>query len=352
MEFSGLLGKYCVNRLLNDQELRHRLKQDRRLNLSPRYQLSVIEMNSTYLESTDKWYGWKGVVSTVALTVIIIFFTGLLKFYYVTIAEGAEFRPAGDSWWILTAITSMSLPLLGAAVWTLNKESFAYTHYPMRFNRITRMVYVFRSDGTVLSVPWGKVFFTLGHIVQWNEWEIRGHVLDADNITVRETFALSYVGSLNATDVMPGNTQYSSEDYVRAHWEFIRRYMEDGPQAVSSQVQFCMPVNGRRERFRVGMERVFANFAGAPFLIYWMMFPFCLIISIFRWLAMRTSKIPQWPEEIKASCTVEPDDPYAIEGAADGERVAVFPQAALAAGVCFCALPCPRKASGGSVSGT
>jgi hypothetical protein len=35
-------------------------------------------------------------------------------------------------------------------------------------------------------------------------------------------------------------------DFVRAHWEFVRRYMEDGPEAVSSLVKFCMPIELQR----------------------------------------------------------------------------------------------------------
>jgi hypothetical protein len=85
------------------------------------------------------------------------------------------------------------------------------------------------------------------------------------------------------------------------------------------------------------MERIFANIAGAPFVLYWMMFPFCLVVSLFRLIAMRTSKIPQWPKEVDASCAIDPDDPYAIEGDANGDRVAVFPEAARDAGVGFCA---------------
>jgi len=352
MDFLGLIGSYPKQRPITELERDRQLYQERRLNVDPHYQLSVIRMNSGYLESVDKWFGWKGLLSAVMLAIISIFMSGFLAIVYATLTGPPNFRPQNDGWFIVAVISVMISPVVGGASWILKKESFAYTHYPIRFNRKRRMVHVFRTDGTVLSAHWDQVFFTLGHMKQWNQWEVRGHVLESDKITIRETFALSYVGSLNATDVVPGNTQYSSEDYVRAHWEFIRRYMEEGPQAVSSQVQFCMPVNGRRESFRVGMERVFANFAGAPFLIYWLMFPFCLIISIFRWLAMRTSKIPQWPEEVEASCRVEPDDPYAIEGASDGERVAVFPQATVAAGVRFCSLPSDGTALGGTVSRT
>lgn len=96
-----------------------------------------------------------------------------------------------------------------------------------------------------------------------------------------------------------------------------------------------MPLEKRRESIRVGTERVFANIAGAPFLLYWILFPLCLLVSAGRVIAMHTSKIPQWPAEIDASCAIEPGDPYAIEGDAAGERVAVFPEAARAAGVAF-----------------
>ena len=338
MEFSGLIRGYRVDRVLSEQEKMHHLKQGQRLNLEPHYQLSVIKLNSHYLECVDKWFGWKGVLTAVMSIVIFIFSVGFLGISAVTLTSPPDLRPANESWMICAVIAAMIFPVIATAIWMLKKESFSYTHSPLHFHRVSRMVHVFRTNGTVLSVPWDKIFFTLGHLRQWNEWEVRGHVLGPDNLTVRETFSLSYVGSLATADTVP-NVQYSSQDFVRAHWEFIRRYMEECPQAVSSQIQFCIPVDGRYESFGVGMERVFANFAGAPFLIYWMMFPFCLVVSIFRWFAMRTSKIPQWPQEIEDSCKVETDDPYAIEGAADGERVAVFPAAAQAAGAHFRARP-------------
>jgi hypothetical protein len=87
-------------------------------------------------------------------------------------------------------------------------ESFAFTHYPIRFNRKTRMVHLFRTNGTVVSVPWDRVFFTMGHMTQWNEWEVRGHVLKPDNDTIQETFALSF-STLSAMDADPACTEFS-----------------------------------------------------------------------------------------------------------------------------------------------
>ena len=339
MEFSGLIGRYPVNRSLTEQEQAHQLYQRRRLDLTPHYQLSVIKMNSTFLETVDKWYGWKGSATTITAAVLVVL-VGMFGWMGVElILEGMGILSSnleahvaiGNGLGMLAVLCVFSW----GVIWILRKESFAFTHYPVRYNRKNRTVHFFRTDGTVLSYPWDKLFFTLGYIPVSKLWEVRAHILDADRMTVRETFALSYSGTLAAGDVAPDATDFSSTDFVRAHWEFIRRYMEDGPEEISKQVQFCMPVDQQRESVRLSFERIFANFAGAPVLIYIVMFPFCFIISLFRIFAIHTSKIPSWPAEIEASCTVEPNDPYAIEGAVDGERIAVYPKAARAAGVQF-----------------
>ena len=349
MDFLGLIAKYPIGRPLTAQERAHQLHQKRRLEVAPKYQLCVIRKNSTFLESVDKWFAWKGVISAFSLSLFIIFAGGagfISVLWLITALKNSASSEDAQFWFANSAgIGFFGVLLAWATIWLLCKESFCLTHYPMRFNRKTRTVHIFRTDGTVLSIPWDKVFFTLGHMTMWNEWEIRGHVLEPDNETVRETFALSYLGSLSAGDVADDSNGFSAQDFVRGHWEFIRRYMEDGPQEVSAQVQFCMPVDGRRETAKAGVRRVFANLTGAPVLVYWMMVPFCLIVGIFRWFAMRTSRIPEWPQDVEASCMVEPDDPYAIAGAPDGKRIAVFPQAATEAAVRFCASALPDRAA-------
>lgn len=335
MEFSGLIARYPANRPLTQQERCHQLQQKLRLNVKPHCQLSVIKMNSTYLESVDKWFGWKGVLSGVMIVVLGMFSVLYAGFWHIALTRSPDAGGPSDDAFVLISGSVLIFPLLAFATGILRKESFAYTHYPIRFNRKSRTVHVFRTNGTVLSVPWDEVFFTLGHMPQWNEWEVRGHVLDADGDTVKETFALSYVGSLSALDTSSGCTEFSEHDFVRAHWEFIRSYMEDGPQAVSCRVEFCMPVDARHESLSAGVERIFANIATAPFVLYLVLFPLCLAISLFRFFAMRTSKVPEWPEDVDAECVVELGDPYAIEAAANGDRVAVYPEAAAAGGVQF-----------------
>jgi len=335
MNYFGLFPKYRINRPLSKNEVKNHLSQKERLNVEPLCQLCVIKMNSTFLESVDKWYGWRGslLLFAIPVTALLVWFTGAMIF--ITISEADGWRLSSYDIEILLIVSSLMIPSFLAAAWLLSKDWFSYTHYPIRFNRKKRLVHVFHTDGTVSTTPWDELYFTLGHMRQLHEWEVRGHILEPNTSTIRETFALSYTGPLIPCDIDPGPGGPSKFDYVRAHWEFIRRYMEDGPEAVSSGVPFCMPLDGRRESIRVGTERVFANFASAPLLLYVVIVPFCALISVFRILAMRTSKIPVWPDDVEKDCEIEVDDPYAIIGDELGDRVAVYPEAAAVAGVGF-----------------
>ncbi len=337
MDFSGIVVPFRINRPLTEQEKAHQLHQKRRLALTPRDQLSVIKMNSTYLESVDKWFGWKGTVSLITVIVMLMFTYSAGHMALLWLLEAAGILPSTETAGFLLANGLGMALVFGLILWGcitfLRRESFAYTHYPLRFNRKNRMVYVWRTNGTVLEAPWDDLFFTLAHVA--GEWEVRGHMLAPDKATILESFALSYRGVLQHRELNPVSLHDSDEDFVRAHWEFIRRYMEDGPEEAARQVQFCMPVDGRRETAKGGMHRVFVNFNGAPRPFLLMLSPILLLVSLFRMFAMRTSKIPRWPDHVEAACAVDPGDPYAIAGDADGNRVAVYPEAAEAAGVRF-----------------
>jgi len=335
MNYFGLVPKYRINRQLSPAERKNRLRQGQRLNIAPHYQLCVIKMNSTFLESVDKWYGWRGSLSVIALAGIAISLVimGVITVKAIHSADGWRLQAYDVE--ILLAGAACMLPMLVVGIWLLNTDWFSWTHYPIRFNRKKRLVHVTHTDGSVTTTPWDEVYFTLGHMKQLHEWEVRGHILEPNTATIRKTFSLSYTGPLNPNDVDLGANGPSEFDFVRSHWEFIRRYMEDGPEAVSSQVQFCLPLDGRRESVRIGSERIFANFASLPVLLYLLVFPFCALVSALRVFAMRTSKVPAWPDQVEADCEIEVGDPYAITGDENGNRVAVYPREAAAAGVQF-----------------
>lgn len=299
MDYIGLLFKYPVNRPLVEYERQLWLDQKVRLKADPFYQLNLIKINSTFIETIDKFYAWKGALSFLLGAHITIFAVLYIAFYTVSIPRIIE-----TGLWLndVLGLLFASIIIVPFLCWLLKwvlKESFTFTHYPIRLNRKNRMVYVFRTNGTVLAVPWDEVFFTLGMAggsgIVLN-WDLRGHVLAKDRNTVLESFTFGMVSN--------------DKEHLFQLWEFIRRYMEEGPENLHKQVEFCMPVWDRRESWFFGLKRLLVNFNGLFFLQV-LMFPFLFLFSIGRFIAMRTSKIPQWPREVEEACRVEPGDPYA-----------------------------------------
>ena len=309
MAYQGLIKKYPVGRLLTEQDRSYQLKQDEQLEIEPHAGISVIKLNSTYLEIVDKFFSTKGAATVFCLFCILIVL-GAAAYFWVVVPELQATTYKDDPQAPIVVAMAITVPAMIMAVGILRvmlKESFAYTHYPIRLNRKTRIVYVFRADGSVLTVPWGDLYFTLDYEqeVAGRAWENRAHVLEPDGETVRETFALGFNSSGDAEGM----------SILRSRWEFYRRYMDEGPPAVTKYVKYCMPVDGQREPFRAGYEVIFSNWEvlkSNPVLsILWLlMWPLNWLSVLGRWVAMQTSKIPQWPAEVEAANVVDPGDPY------------------------------------------
>jgi hypothetical protein len=141
------------------------------------------------------------------------------------------------------------------------------------------------------------LFFTVGRCNRFfgiQTWDVRAHVLASDGTTVRETFSLAMASE--------------SQGDVLVYWEYIRRYMEEGPSAVILRTPVYLPISERRETWRFGLMRLALDLPWAAVLV--IMLPFYFLMSLGRWFAMRTSKIPVWPKEVEDVCRVEPNDPY------------------------------------------
>lgn len=300
MDFTGLYTRYNNNRPLTEEENQYQLHQARKVGVEPHYELSVIKMNSTFMDSVDRHYAQRGIPTLFCIPLAGIALglpIALILLAWSAVTEGRE--DATDLIWVAALTSLLFSSLVVLAVWIARKEIFRLTHYPIRFDRKNRMVHVFKPTGGMLSVHWDQIFFTLGRCTggMFNTIrDIRGLILDQDGVTVRDQFALSL---------------WSPElDHLRGHWEFVRRYMEEGPANVGRQVEFCLPIDGRRETFRASTERVFAVYSHYP-LVYWPMWPFNFLHSVVRWIVMRTCAIPKWPEEIEKSTPVDANDPYA-----------------------------------------
>ncbi|PQQ39767.1 hypothetical protein C6H65_19095 [Photorhabdus luminescens] len=301
MQLNGLHTPYKLNRPLTRQEKSDRLYQGKPTQIDGKYGRyfsdydTVIRMNSTYMETVDKYYEDKGLVNsaiaTLFFSVIGIGVYGYGKLIYQYIVYNV---PAPSLLGLFLGTGALAFMIYFSGKLTL-KEWFTTTHYPIRFNRKTQMIHVYRFSGTVLSVPWKEVFFTLTEgRGKMREWCIDGHILADDQETVLETFSLGLSGW---RDIMPG------------YWEFIRCYMEEEClQEQKDIILLCPPIEKQKESYAFGLQYLIRMSFRWEWIFGIIRLPFALIASVARYIAGQTSKMPQWPQEVEEDCQVDPDD--------------------------------------------
>jgi hypothetical protein len=298
MNYTGLFSRFMVNRPLNSLEIsRHLAPKEPSTAEEPRDHNAVIRINSTYLECIDTDYSWTGICTVIATVLAVPFLWGMISTLFLSVQKRMTLSGNDrleETMFIIGVLVIMIL-FLWLFYYLFSKELFCYTHYPIRFNRKTRMVHVFRTDGTVMSEPWDKLYFTVGSYAE-DYWGILAHRLAEDNVTVLETFALPHQES-----------EISPELFEQ--WEFICRYMEEGPKKLIDQITGTMNIAKRKETFWFGFYRMMMSFDTLS-VFAWLCSPFTLICAIGRWIAMKTDKIPVWPAEIEAECQIDPNDPH------------------------------------------
>ncbi|ELE9729720.1 hypothetical protein RM407_003399 [Enterobacter kobei] len=303
MNYTGLYTPYKLNRLLTDMERGNQFHQGkwRRVKFIMD-EHSVIRINSTYMETVCKYYSGVGIATSMIFPVFFVLFCG------AAIGIWSLFNSIDNGDLNSIMIKSIATIVIAffavAIVKLLKKEWFRKTHYPIRFNRRNQMVYVYQVNGEILTVPWSKVFFTSAMSRgAMSEWGIDGHILADDSETVINTFSL-------AVSVM------GSKKLLSEYWEFIRCYMEeDCVEELADIVTLCPPVENNKESYIFGLQYLLKMDSRLEWIFLPIMFPLSLLASIARYVAMQTSKIPQWPPEVLDACQPDPDDPINVSAA-------------------------------------
>lgn len=293
---------FLVNRPLNEYEREQHLNINKSACNHVLYDLSLIKLNSTFVECVDKWYSMRGFVAMVggALSVIALGVLGLLL--YLAFSDK------------LSVVELLGFPFFFVFLWFVTKfflsDAFTYTHYPIRLNRQNRQVYAFRRDGSILKAGWDEFYWTIYNTklgMGGGDLNVMGHLLEKDGVTVKESIALSLVDAGE-----PGRQN------LLQFFEFFRRYMEEGPGPVLDALKpvplIMLPgIDHEKESWFFGWQHLTGSMQGLP-LLQILFQPFLLPISIFRWIVMRTSKIPQWPQWVEDECAIMPDDPWVRDG--------------------------------------
>ncbi|MDR3431143.1 MAG: hypothetical protein P4L95_04420 [Rouxiella aceris] len=310
MDCYGLFPRFKLNRKLSQDEKNNELIKNQRMELDGKElapDIAVISINSHFMELVDKYYSSKGVLSFISGGGFIVLAVLSLSIVYSMIFEYGwdNIETSAPYFLFLVPCSGMIFFLYSA----LRTEWFAWTHYPIRFERKNRLVHFIQLDGTARSVPWDEILFTSGlsYRKEFNkDYYISGHILADDNETVIDTFCL------------PATSSDRKE--LERHWEFVRRYMEEGPESVVHAVKECLPIACKREGYQFGLIILISAHSGAPIILFPLIFTLSFIFSIPRYIAMITSKVPVWPESIEEQCAVLENDPYAVDASINSKH--------------------------------
>lgn len=293
--FDGWLTRYKLNRPLNKYELNNRLELGHPIKLPP-MDKGVLRVNSSFIEYVDRYFAWRGWAAMGFAMVggVLLYFALLFGLtIYVPPSNGAGITTAHIMFgWYATALYASMF--VGVCYLLGRKDFFRYTHYPIRFNRKIRKVYIFQYNGPggVLDVDWESAYWFVGKIRDGRRlsYDLRCHILDDAGI-IRHTFS---VGS---------SCEYRAE--VLQHWEMIRRYMEESPAALPFP-PLHLSINTESTLWNCFVIQAGAvnGLKSLPLMVYGSIWAF------FRWISQKTCRAPLWPAEIEAACQISEDDPY------------------------------------------
>lgn len=307
---TGWAKPFKINRMITQKESVAKLSRQRQMRGSPKLQHSLIHFNSTYADFIGRDYRFRGMSGT--LVALIISVPVILFLAFLVVGMFPESYLSGEedfTTFIISEVVFVAI-LLGVCymLWRLifRHEFFAYTYYPIRFNRKTRMVHVFRHPrfGGVLSVPWDDVFWHVGRgYVQKYLCDVRGHLMDGHEVV--DTFAVGYC---YGDDRM---------EEILSLWEFIYRYMEEGPEMVADHPMERLIHDSPRPTWKNCYSFAFMSmgmtFITLRYLLAPLFYPLVLSLASMRWLVFKTCKPPVWPHEIAAESYIEPNDPHRWE---------------------------------------
>lgn len=302
---AGLYVPFKINRLLTDEERKDRFYQG---HVKPHNEElvvqnfnTVIRMNSTYLEVVDKFYATKGTICSMMMCMLLLILSLSAWFIYGALLLD-DYKGGVIGLVFIIFINFFSYFFFWRI---LKKDWFRKTHYPVRFNRQKQMVHICQVNGDELSVPWWDIYFTVNQQQPFSC--IVGHILADDGETVLNTFSFGYTGFKPTLD---------------CYWEFIRCYMEeDFLEDLADMIVLCPPIENRREGYVFGLQNMMQVGSRLEWPMALLMSPLNFIESIGRYIAMQTSKIPQWSQDVLNACPVSDNDPINVNAENNPEHL-------------------------------
>ncbi|MCE3027514.1 DUF6708 domain-containing protein [Salinicola sp. DM10] len=228
-------------------------------------------------------------------------------FVYMALLSVLDIGSSGFNFYDLLMIV-FSLIVVVGSVWISNylllgNDWFSYRHGAVRFNCKAQQVYVFYSPslGGVRTYQWKDMLAYID----------RSGVQDGSSVSgfyVLKFYACdserkSYYGSFKI-----GSSFSRYEDCV-AWWEYLRRYMEEGPDSVPEPEWYLSDRLSLKESFlrwfplrEMRRDRARGLDVKSAQTRMVLMSPLLVFFSLGHFFSILTSKKVKWPENVRDAC--------------------------------------------------
>jgi hypothetical protein len=275
------------------------------------HNFSVVQMNSNFIEFTNKNYVWKG-KNLIFLFLFAIPYVLLVLFgsYFIlkdgvedekiVIYSGAILLMAGGLYIFFT----MLIPFL--------KFDFLKSLYlPVLIHRHKKKMTVCSDGNSITQFSLDDLYFDIVQsqgVVGLPLYELHAYILD---------------GEVIKHDIQLG-TPNIHKDYIEGFLLFIKTYVEQGPEPLyyrkgiddpeqdyKSKLTYCYDIQEKKESIKQSWQTVFINHFQTP--LYALIFAVPEFVRFFgRRITVVFSKPFYWSEALKKEHVVDENDPYIV----------------------------------------
>ncbi|WP_335969318.1 hypothetical protein [Acinetobacter bereziniae] len=275
------------------------------------HNFSVVQMNSNFIELTNKNYVWKG-KNLIFLFLLAIPYVLLVLFgSYFILKDGVEDEK------IIIYSSAILLAFGGLYVFItmlipfLKFDFLKPLYLPVLISRHNNSMTVCSTGNSTTQFSLDDLYFDIVQsqgVVGLPLYELHAYILD---------------GEVIKHDIQLG-TPNIHKDYIEGFLLFIKTYVEQGPEPLyyrkgiddpeqdyKSKLTYCYDIQEKKESLKQSWQTVFINHFQTP--LYALIFAIPEFVRFFgRRITVVFSKPFCWSEALKKEHVVDENDPYSV----------------------------------------
>ncbi|MBJ9950845.1 hypothetical protein I5729_17320 [Acinetobacter bereziniae] len=275
------------------------------------HNFSVVQMNSNFIEFTNKNYAWKGKIVTIFLLVALPILTLTIYLSIFFLKDGVE-----DEVFVIytSAIIVIFSALYIFITMFLSFFKFDFLkplYFPVLINRQKKTMTICSDENNATQFLLDDLYFDIVQsqgVVGLPLYELHAYILD---------------GEVIKHDIQLG-TPNIHKDYIEGFLLFIKTYVEQGPEPLyyrkgiddpeqdyKSKLTYCYDIQEKKESLKQSWQTVFINHFQTP--LYALIFAVPEFLRFFgRRITVVFSKPFYWSETLKKEHVVDENDPYSV----------------------------------------